>query len=94
MSQLRPGSSSPEVEVPPVVLAAPSGAGKTTMAHALVEGGDDFAFSVSATTRPPREGETHGVDYWFLSEAEFRDGTARGEFAEWAEVHGSLYGTP
>jgi len=78
----------------PVVLAAPSGAGKTTMARALVEGGDEFTFSVSATTRPPRKGEVNGVDYWFLNEGEFREMVARREFAEWAEVHGKLYGTP
>jgi guanylate kinase len=64
------------------------------MARALVQGGDDFAFSVSATTRAPREGEVGGVDYWFLSEDEFRGMVERGEFAEWAQVHGRLYGTP
>jgi guanylate kinase len=78
----------------PVVLAAPSGAGKTTISRALVERYDDFAFSVSATTRAPREGEVHGVDYRFVSPDEFHDMVDRGEFAEWAEVHGDLYGTP
>ncbi len=78
----------------PVVLSAPSGVGKTTIARALVEKEDDFAFSVSATTREPRRGEIHGVDYWFLSEAEFRAKVDQGEFAEWAPVHGDLYGTP
>jgi guanylate kinase len=77
-----------------VVLSAPSGAGKTTIARALVEKEGDFAFSVSATTRPIRGREADGVDYWFLSVQEFRDRVARGEFAEWAEVHGDLYGTP
>ncbi|MBT8395796.1 MAG: guanylate kinase [Gemmatimonadetes bacterium] len=78
----------------PVVLSAPSGVGKTTIARALVETEEDFAFSVSATTREPRRGEVHGVDYWFLSEAEFLAMVEDGGFAEWAEVHGDFYGTP
>jgi guanylate kinase len=82
------------LKAPPVVLSAPSGAGKTTIARALVRGEDDFAFSVSATTREPRPRETQGRDYWFVSEAEFRSMASRGELAEWAEVHGELYGTP
>jgi guanylate kinase len=82
------------LETRPVVLAAPSGAGKTSIARALVDGEDDFAFSVSATTRARRPRETHGVDYWFLSQPEFEKMRERGEFAEWAEVHGNLYGTP
>ncbi len=81
-------------ETRPVVLAAPSGAGKTTIARALVESSGDFAFSVSATTRGPREGEKDGVDYWFVSRERFREMIDAGEFAEWAEVHGQLYGTP
>jgi guanylate kinase len=79
---------------PPVVLAAPSGSGKTTIARALVEREPDFAFSVSATTRPPRPGEEDGRDYWFVSEPRFREMVRNGELAEWAEVHGNLYGTP
>ncbi len=78
----------------PVVLAAPSGTGKTTLAHRLVEEGDDFVFSISATTRPPRQGETNGKDYEFVSRADFEEMVARGEMAEWAEVHGRYYGTP
>ena len=78
----------------PVVLSAPSGAGKTTIARALVEHEEDFAFSVSATTRSPREGEIHGLDYWFISEEEFLKLVEDGELAEWAEVHGDFYGTP
>lgn len=78
----------------PVVLAAPSGTGKTTIAHALVEGSDRFVFSVSATTRPPRRHEVEGKDYEFVSEEVFRRMIAAGELAEWAEVHGHLYGTP
>lgn len=77
-----------------MVLSAPSGAGKTTIARALVEREEDFAFSVSATTRPPREGEVHGVDYWFISKDEFLRMVEDGELAEWAKVHGDFYGTP
>ncbi len=78
----------------PVVIAAPSGAGKTSLAHALVERHDDIVFSVSATTRPPREYETDGVDYEFVDDAEFRRQVSAGELVEWAEVHGHFYGTP
>lgn len=78
----------------PVVLSAPSGAGKTTIAKALVEGEEDFSFSVSATTRTPRSYEVHGEDYWFISREEFSRKVEAGEFAEWAEVHGDYYGTP
>ena len=84
----------PLLESPPVVLSAPSGAGKTTIARALVRREKDFAFSVSATTRSRRGREAHGVDYWFLTREEFLRRVERGEFAEWAEVHGELYGTP
>ena len=78
----------------PVVLAAPSGTGKTTLARRLVERHADFMFSVSATTRPPRERERDGVDYHFIDRPEFEAMVERGELAEWAEVHGRLYGTP
>lgn len=78
----------------PLVLAAPSGTGKTTIAHALVNGGGRFVFSVSATTRPPRGGEQKGKAYDFVDEATFRRMIDAGEFVEWATVHGHLYGTP
>lgn len=78
----------------PVVLAATSGTGKTTLAHALVEGPGEFVFSVSATTRAPRSGEVNGVDYHFVDRAGFDAMVGRGELVEWAEVHGRLYGTP
>lgn len=78
----------------PLVLAAPSGTGKTTIAHALVERFEHFVFSVSATTRPPRAGEMDGEDYDFVSREDF-EGMLRGDaLLEWAEVHGNLYGTP
>ena len=78
----------------PVVLSAPSGAGKTTIARALVEGREDIVFSVSATTRPARDDEVDGVDYHFLSDQEFSAKIDADEFVEWAEVHGHRYGTP
>jgi guanylate kinase len=77
----------------PLVLSAPSGAGKTTIARLLLDRRSDVGYSVSCTTRAPRQGERDGVDYHFLTEAEFDDHVQRGEFAEWAEVHGRKYGT-
>lgn len=78
----------------PLVLSAPSGAGKTTIARRLRDRRLDVVFSVSATTRPPREGERDGVDYHFVDEDEFRRMIDAGELIEWARVHGSFYGTP
>ena len=78
----------------PVVLAGPSGTGKTTLARRLVEGSAEYCFSVSATTRPPRAGERDGVDYHFVDRSAFEAMAERGELAEWAEVHGWWYGTP
>jgi len=78
----------------PVVLAATSGTGKTTLARRLVEGSDRYLFSISATTRPPRPGERDGVDYRFLSSEEFECRIEEGDFVEWARVHDCLYGTP
>jgi guanylate kinase len=77
-----------------VVLAAPSGTGKTTIAHRLVGGSADFAFSVSATTRPRRPDERDGVDYHFVTRERFQAMERDGDLAEWAVVHGELYGTP
>ena len=79
---------------PPLVLVAPSGAGKTTIARALVDGSDEFEFSVSATTRAPRPGEVDGVDYHFLDVDAFEARVEAGGFAEWARVHDRYYGTP
>lgn len=78
----------------PVVFAAPSGAGKTSIARALGERRADVEFSVSATTRPPRVYESDGVDYHFRSADEFQRMIEAGELLEWAEVHGNYYGTP
>ncbi len=76
-----------------IVVAAPSGAGKTTVCRSLVEGDAKLAFSVSHTTRPRRPGETEGVDYHYVSRAEFERLVAAGAFLEWAEYSGNLYGT-
>jgi guanylate kinase len=78
----------------PVVLAAPSGTGKTTLARRLVEERGRYAFSVSATTRAPRGTEQDGIDYHFVSREAFLGMIERGELVEWAEVHGRMYGTP
>ena len=77
-----------------LVLAAPSGTGKTTLAQALVHRGGGFCFSVSATTRAPRAGEEDGVDYTFVDRPTFEAMAEAGELAEWAQVHDDLYGTP
>lgn len=77
----------------PVILSSPSGGGKTTIAHQLLSKRQDLGYSVSCTTRPPRDGEVDGRDYHFRSLESFRGGQAAGEFAESAEVHGHLYGT-
>jgi len=75
------------------VISAPSGSGKTTLVRRLLETLDDVCFSISFTTRPLRGTERDGVDYHFVSEADFRARIADGEFLEWAEVHGNLYGS-
>jgi guanylate kinase len=77
----------------PVILSSPSGAGKTTIAKALLARRADIGYSVSCTTRPPRAGEVEGTDYYFLSRSEFVRRMEEGAFAESAEVHGNLYGT-
>lgn len=77
----------------PVILSSPSGGGKTTIAHKLLALRKDLGYSVSCTTRPPREGEVNGRDYHFLAVEKFKRGQDAGEFAESAEVHGHLYGT-
>jgi guanylate kinase len=76
------------------VVAGPSGAGKGTLIAELLYRYPTARLSVSATTRKPREGEVDGVQYSFLSEDAFRKMVAEGDFLEWAEVHGKLYGTP
>ncbi|MCU0561051.1 MAG: guanylate kinase [Desulfobacterales bacterium] len=75
------------------ILSAPSGAGKTTLRQALLGVFPDILFSVSFTTRAPREGEVNGRDYVFVPVAEFEAGIRSGRWAEWAQVHGNFYGT-
>jgi guanylate kinase len=77
----------------PVILSSPSGGGKTAIAKGLLELRTDVGYSVSCTTRQPRVGEAEGREYHFFSVGEFLAARDRGEFAEWAEVHGRLYGT-
>ena len=77
----------------PVILSAPSGGGKTTIARMLLARRPDLGYSVSCTTRGPRSGELAGRDYYFMSRAEFIAKREQGAFAESAEVHGNLYGT-
>jgi len=78
-----------------VILSGPSGSGKTSVAREVCKrlGEDKTYFSISSTTRPPREGEKDGVDYFFLSKDEFLEDIENQEFLEWAEVHGNYYGT-
>jgi guanylate kinase len=77
----------------PIILSAPSGAGKTTIAKRLLEVRNDVGYSVSATTRAPRAGEVDGEAYHFLSTEQFERSVRNGEFAEYARVHGNMYGT-
>ena len=77
-----------------IIVSAPSGCGKSTVVHRLMEKRENLRFSVSATTRAPREGETDGVDYYFVSREEFQRMIAADEFLEHAEYVGNCYGTP
>jgi guanylate kinase len=76
-----------------IVLSAPSGAGKTSIARAILTRNPGMHFSVSATTRPRRPQEVEGRDYFFLDRSVFEERVRRGEFVEWEEVYGNLYGT-
>lgn len=75
------------------VLSAPSGAGKRTVLKRVFDSDSRLGYSISATTRPRRKGETEGHDYYFLDRNEFQRRIESGDFVEWAEVHGNLYGT-
>jgi guanylate kinase len=77
----------------PIILSAPSGAGKTTIAERIVSARDDVGYSISATTRARRDYETDGREYFFLSPEAFEERRLSGDFAEFAEVHGRWYGT-
>jgi guanylate kinase len=80
-----------------IVISGPAGSGKSTLCDRLVRECPEFSRVVTTTTRPPREGEVNGVHYHFFSPAEFRTRIQRGDFLEWAQVHGNqddrLYGT-
>ncbi|MEK7579188.1 MAG: guanylate kinase [Patescibacteria group bacterium] len=76
------------------VVSGPSGAGKGTLIKKFMKVVPGYRVSVSCTTRSPRPGETDGVEYHFIAREQFEEMAARGEFLEWAEVHGKLYGTP
>jgi guanylate kinase len=76
-----------------IVVSAPSGAGKTTLCREVRSSLPDLAYSVSYTTRPPRPGEVDGKDFYFVTESAFDELKTAGGFAEWAPVHGNLYGT-
>jgi guanylate kinase len=75
------------------IVSAPSGSGKTTLLQYLLQTFGNLKFSVSHTTRKPRGGEHHGVEYFFIDRKAFLGMVDRGEFLEWAEYHGELYGT-
>lgn len=76
-----------------LVLSGPSGAGKSTIIHHASTDIGNYYFSVSTTTREPRDGEKEGIDYHFVTHNEFEDGIKAGDFLEYATVHGNYYGT-
>lgn len=76
-----------------VVVSGPSGSGKSSLCKEIIKQFDFTALSISITTRAPREGEKDGVDYFFTTKELFKEAIDRGEFLEWAEVHGNFYGT-
>ena len=75
------------------IISAPSGGGKTTLSKAVVNRFNDIFYSISYTTRSPRDGEQDGVDYYFIQKKDFEKRIENGYWAEWAEVHGNYYGT-
>jgi guanylate kinase len=77
----------------PIIISSPSGGGKTTITKLLLDRRSDVGYSVSATTRPPRENEVHAKDYFFVTKPQFATMREQGDLAEWAEVHGNWYGT-
>jgi guanylate kinase len=89
------GFSKPVARTPGsiIIVSAPSGSGKTTLVHRLLDACPQLRFSVSYTTRPPRRGEKHGREYFFVTRKKFNQMIQAGEFIEWAEVVGEFYGT-
>ena len=76
-----------------LIVSGPSGSGKSTLLGRLLKEENDLYFSISSTSRAPRQGETEGVNYYFINKDEFKKGIDAGEFLEWAFVHGNYYGT-
>jgi len=76
-----------------LVISGPSGAGKSSLINEILKNIDNVYFSISTTTRPKRENEIDGVDYFFVSKEEFEEDIKKGLFLEWANVHGNYYGT-
>ncbi len=77
-----------------LILSGPSGAGKSSIINTASKRIGDYYFSISSTSRKPREGEQHGREYYFISAEEFEEGIESGEYLEYAKVHGNYYGTP
>ncbi len=77
-----------------LVVSGPSGSGKGTICRELLNRHQNINFSISATTRKPRKGEDHGINYFFIGEEKFKDMIRKEEFLEYANVHGNYYGTP
>ncbi len=90
---MNPATSSPQTPGNLFVIAAPSGAGKSSLVNALLASETQLALSISYCTRAPRGLERDGREYWFVDEARFRRMVEQGDFLEWAQVHGNLYGT-
>ncbi|MBI4777629.1 guanylate kinase [Candidatus Desantisbacteria bacterium] len=76
-----------------LVISAPSGAGKTTVTRGLLKAFPEIQFSISTCTRPKRDNERDGIDYFFVSEESFKDSIAKGDFVEWTKTYGDYYGT-
>lgn len=89
----RAPSASPAFKAGLFVVSAPSGAGKTTLCNRIRREFPDLAYSISHTTRPPRQGEQEGRDYFFITPEAFRKRIEQDEWAEWAQVHDNYYGT-
>ena len=77
----------------PIIISSPSGGGKSCICREILRRNKEIVYSISYTTRPPREDEKNGLDYYFVSKSKFEEMKSRGEFLEWAEVHNYYYGT-
>ena len=89
----KPGSVNNDGRGRLFIISAPSGTGKTTLCSAVLDRFPEMLFSVSYTTRKPRNGEKSGIDYHFVKKKDFKDKIRSGKWAEWADVHGNYYGT-